>query len=203
MNRHTILALAFLAIVGAAGAASAQPTGCSSIPPGILDPTFEAGTPWAQWTVQSSTVFGTPICDLPTCGTGGGLAAPFAGDNWAWFGGISAVENSTLGQSVVFPATTFLFLRFQMRIGAVSAPLTDTLTISVSGTPVATFTEPAVAEPGYTERFVDVSAFANGTSRPILFTYAHAAGPVADFTIDNFELVACTTPVELMDYKIE
>jgi hypothetical protein len=202
MNRHAILVLTFLAIVGTAGLASAQPTGCTPVVPGMVDPTFEAGTPWPGWTVQTSTVFGTPLCDM-ACGTATGAAPPFAGNNWAWFGGTASAETATLGQSVVIPPGTFLFLRFQMRIGTVNTPFTDTLTVSVSGTPVATFTEPATAEPAYTERFINVTSFATGVSRPILFSYSHPAGGIANFVVDNLELVTCTTPVELIDYKIE
>lgn len=204
MNRHAILAISCLAILGAAGLASAQPTGCSPAPGGVLDSTFEVGPNWPQWTVQSSTVFGTPLCDTTGCGTGGGLGSPFAGDNWAWFGGTTLPETSTAGQTVSFPATTFLFLRFQLRVGAVAAPFSDTLVLSVSGTPVATFGEPSAAEAAYTERYVDVSSLATGTNRPILFTYTHpSGGGLANFTVDNVELLVCTTPVELIDYKIE
>ena len=69
----------------------------------ILDPTFEAGDPWPDWTTQTGTEFGTPLCDLATCGDGGGSAPPFAGNNWAWFGGFPAPQIETLGQVVTIP----------------------------------------------------------------------------------------------------
>jgi hypothetical protein len=195
--------LAFAVVLVLAGAASAQPTGCTPVAPGIVDPTFEAGTPWPGWTVQTSTVFGTPLCDLLSCGTGGGVAGPFAGNNWAWFGGTDSAENASVGQSVAIPGGPFLFLRFRLRIGAVATPFTDTLTVRVDATNVLTFTEPAVAEPAYTEHYVNVTAFANGASHAVSFNYAHPAGTLANFTVDNVELLTCTTPVELIDYKIE
>jgi len=66
---------------------TATPTASPSCTPSerIVDGTFEAGTPWPAWTVQTSTNFGTALCNTAGCGTGGGTAAPFAGDNWAWF----------------------------------------------------------------------------------------------------------------------
>lgn len=195
--------LAFVGVVVLAGGAFAQPTGCTPVSPGIVDGTFEAGDPWTAWPVQTSTVFGTPLCDVLGCGTGGGVAAPFAGSNWAWFGGTNLAENATLSQSAVIPPGPFLFVRFQLRIGAVATPFTDTLAVRVDATTVATFTEPAVAEPGYTEQFVNVTAFANGASHAISFAYTHPAGNLADFTVDDVQLLSCTTPVELIDYKIE
>ena len=154
----------------------------------IFDPTFEAGDPWPAWTTQSSTNFDTPCCNTLLCGTGGDTAGPFAGDNWAWFGGVSAAENSTLGQNVVIPSGVTATLSFQLRIGAVLAPFTDTLTVTIDGTTVHTFTEPATAEPAYTLRTFDVSAFANGASHTILFTYVGTTDGTANFTVDDVNL---------------
>ena len=82
----------------------------------------------------------------------GGTAPPYAGNNWAWFGGATAAETGILGQSLALPVSTDLRLRFQMRIGAVAAPANDTFVVALDGTPIRTFTEPAVAEAAYSER---------------------------------------------------
>jgi hypothetical protein len=197
--------LACLAVVVTASGAWAQPTGCTPVSPGVVDGTFEAGEPWPAWTTQTSTNFGTPICEIHACGTGGGAAPPFAGSNWAFFGGVSAAENATIGQTVTIPNGLFLFLRFQMRIGAVSSPFTDTLVVNVDATPVATFTEPATPEAAYSARYVNVTAFANNGPHAITFAYTHPGAPssVADFAVDDVELLTCATPVELMDFKVQ
>lgn len=197
--RTTIGLCALLCLISA-GMASAQPTGCTTVSPGVLDGTFEAGSPWAQWTVQTSTNFGTPICDTLTCGT---VAPPFAGTNWAWFGGAVAAENATLGQTFSIPPGPFLFVRFRMRIQGVTAPFTDTLDVRVDGNTLTTFVEPATAEPSYTERYINVTAFANGSPHALLFVYAGPTTGVANFLVDNVELLTCTTPVELQDFRIE
>ena len=44
----------------------ASPCGSPNV---IADSTFEAGTPWSNWTVQTSTNFGTPLCNRAVCGT--------------------------------------------------------------------------------------------------------------------------------------
>jgi hypothetical protein len=197
---RTTIGLCALLCLMSAGFASAQPTGCTPVSPGVQDGTFEAGSPWALWTVQTSTNFGTPLCDTLSCGT---AVPPFAGTNWAWFGGAIAAENATLGQTITIPPGLFLFLRFQMRIQGVTTPFTDTLAVRVDGNTLATFVEPAVAEPAYTERYLNVTAFANGGPHALLFAYSGPTTGVANFLVDNVELVTCATPVELQDYRIE
>lgn len=197
--------LACLAVVVSSSAAWAQPTGCVPVVPPLADGTFEAGEPWPAWTTQTSTNFGTPICEVLNCGTGGGAAPPFAGTNWAFFGGISAAETSSIGQTVTIPNGLFLFLRFQMRIGAVSSPFTDTLAVRVDATTVATFTEPATPEAAYSTRYINVTAFANNGPHAISFLYTHPGAPtsVAAFAVDDIELLTCATPVDLMEFKVE
>jgi uncharacterized repeat protein (TIGR01451 family) len=166
---------------------------CPSCPSGIADGTFEAGVPWVGWTTQTSTQFGTPICNFG-CGSGGGTAGPYAGSNWAWFGGTGdAFEIARLGQFVTLPAGSDLRLRFQLRIGDVSMPLTDTLVVSVDGIPVATFVEPRVPEPAYTQREIDLTAFGDGGTHDLVFRYDHPGPGNSSFTVDDVELVA--TPV--------
>ncbi len=155
----------------------------------IGDGTFEAGTPWPLWTVHTSTNFGTPLCNIGVCGTGGGAAGPFAGNNWAWFGG-AAPETATLGQNVTIPSGVTATLSFQLRIGTVTTPFTDTLVVTIDGTQIASFTEPATAEPAYTLRTFDVSSFANGASHALLFTYSGPTTGSSSFVVDNVSLVA-------------
>jgi hypothetical protein len=197
---RSLIGLCALLCLMSAGLASAQPTGCTPVAPGVQDGTFEAGSPWPAWTVQTSTNFGTPLCDALTCGTN---TTPFAGANWAWFGGISAAENATAGQSVTIPPGPFLFVHFRMRVHAVSSPFSDTLQVRVDGSTVATFTEPATAEGAYTERFVEVTPFANCASHALLFVYTAPTTGRANFLVDNVELLSCTTPVELQGFSIE
>lgn len=194
-------------LASGAGCASptATPTSTSTASPApsctpaerIADGTFEDGNPWTSWTVQTSTNFGTAICNTTLCGTDSGTAPPFAGDNWIWFGGIGAAETATVGQNVPIPSGGPATLSFQLRIGKVASPFTDTLAVTIDGTNIATFTEPAAAEPGYTLRSLDVSAFADGASHAILFTYTGTTNGSANFTVDNVSLIAggaCSTP---------
>lgn len=191
-----------------AGCSSPTPSGTATVTPPsspipsctpaehIADGTFEAGDPWTTWTVQTSTNFGSSICNTATCGTDSGTATPFAGDNWIWFGGIAAPETSTVGQTVTIPSGGPATLAFQLRIGKVTTPFTDTLTVKIDGSNIATFAEPAIAESNYTLRSFDVSAFADGGSHQVLFAYAGPTTGAANFTVDNISLIAggvCST----------
>jgi hypothetical protein len=172
------------------------PTPCGGNPNLIVDSTFEAGAPWPAWTVQTSTNFGTPLCDTAACGTGG-TAPSYSGANWAWFGGASAPETATLGQSVSIVAGGQATLNFAMRIGTVSLPATDVLNVKVDGTIVQSYPEPANAETSYRLRTVDLGAFADGGSHNILFEYVGNSTGGSSYAVDNVTLttgVGCSTP---------
>ena len=182
---------------------SAQGQNCVPVGP-ILDGGFEAGgIPSAIWNPETSTNFGTPLCDVPSCGTAGGAAPPRTGAIWAWFGGIPAAETATIGQTVTIPVGTFVFLNFWMRIGTVSSPFTDVLNVRVDGAIQQSFAEPAVAEGAYTLRSINVTAFANAAPHAILFEYIGPSAGTANYVLDDVELVSCTAlPVELLEFSI-
>lgn len=170
----------------------------------IADGNFESGTPWGAWTVQTSTNFGTPLCNVAGCGTGGPppSAGPFNGVNWAWFGGAPAAEDATLGQTFQVPAAGPATLSFEMWIGSVSFPFTDTLTVKVDGNVVQSFTEPNAAEAGYSLRVIPLN-FAAAGAHTVLFTYHGATANVASFSVDNVTLFAggnCITPRSRADF---
>jgi len=168
----------------------------------IADGTFETGPPWPLWTVQTSTNFGTPLCDVASCGDGFGQARPYTGINWAWFGGAAAAENATLGQTYIVPTAGPATLTFQMWIGGVSFPFTDTLTVSVDGNVVQTFIEPGAAEAGYSLRSIPVNFVTTG-SHTVLFTYHGPTADVANFNVDNISLLAggtCVVPRSRADF---
>jgi len=157
----------------------------------INDGGFEAGgIPSTIWNdPQTSTNFGTPLCDVGSCGTGGGASPPRNGAIWAWFGGVDAVETATLGQNVAIPTGTAQ-LHFWMRIGTVSQPFTDVFNVRVDGTIVQSYPEPTVAESEYTERVIDLSAFANGAIHNITFEYIGPTATEGSYVVDDVSLLA-------------
>ena len=128
---------------------------------------------------------------MPSCGTGGGASPPRTGAFWLWFGGIPAPETATLGQTVTIPAASTATLRFWMRIGTVSSPFTDVVNVRVDGAIQQAFTEPTVAEGAYTERVINLNAFANGASHALLFEYIGPTTGTGSYVIDDVTLEIC------------
>jgi hypothetical protein len=175
------------------------PTPCGGGTDVIADGGFEnGGVPSTIWNnPQSSTNFGTPLCDEATCGTAGGVSPPRTGLFWAWFGGIAAPETATLGQNVTIPSGGSATLNFWMRIGTVSSPFTDVLNVRVDGAVVQSYPEPSVAENAYTLRAINLNAFANGAMHNIEFEYIGPSANTGSYVVDDVSLVAgstCGTP---------
>ena len=160
---------------------------------GIADGTFEAGGPWSEWTIQTSTQFGTPLCDTSVCPSGPGFG-PRSGANWAFFGtpGGAVAETATVGQAVTLPVGSTVTLSYELWIGTVTAPFTDTLEVRVDDTPLTTITEPSEDEPGYIPEMVDLSAFADGSAHTIELRYVSPLnGGVADWNVDDISIMIC------------
>jgi len=167
----------------------------------IQDGGFEAatGNPLnsPNWT-EADSIFGSPLCDAATCGNGGGTATPHAGANFAWFGGAAdAGHTGSISQAVTIPAGA-ASLTYWYRNGSVTAPFDATLTVKVDGTTVNTHTEAAVAEAAYSQKTVNLAAFANGASHTLSFNYLNGGAGVTNMTVDDVSInsspPADTTP---------
>lgn len=158
----------------------------------VVDGGFEAGTPNPNWN-EASTNFGTPICDVAGCGTGGGTG-PNSGTFWTWFGGISAPETGSVDQIVTIPAGT-AELSFWLETAVCDGAATDFVRASIDGTVVFEHTcGDGLIDP-YAQQFVDVSAFADGGSYTLAFTSTIDGSDTSNFFIDDVSLCAVSGPV--------
>ena len=152
---------------------------------------YEAGG--ASW-IQTSTNFGTPLCTVGLCGTGGGTG-PNSGDWWSWFGGVMAFEAATTSQDVVIP-TNATELTYWLEIPVVSGDGGDFLNVSIDGNILNTFTDADGPFIGYVQQSVDISAFADGGSHTLEFS-SEISGAIGftNFFVDdiaiNAEGVSC------------
>jgi hypothetical protein len=150
----------------------------------LADTSFEASLsgsgPWAS----TSTNFGTALCDEATCGNGNGTATPRTGSIWAWMGGSSSLENATATQTVMIPSGGTRFLNFYLWVGSVAGNASN-MDVKVDSDVVESYPEPAAAEAGYTLRSVDVSAYADGASHTVGFSYS---GISSNYSIDDVTL---------------
>jgi hypothetical protein len=203
--------LLFVATVPFANGQACSPTA----PQVILNGGFEDNAPpvdppWPEWTIQSSTNFGTPICSTNPLACGSILSPtvlPRTGEGWLLFGfNVGFEELAQAGQTINVASTSLATLRFWMRVSEVDAPdLDDTLDIRVDGVSVATFTEPAAPEANYTERTVNF-VLATG-SRTILFDFVipeNTTPPFGNtnFLIDDISLNLCTPTATTADVSV-
>lgn len=162
----------------------------------VDDGGFEGGTPNASW-AEASTNFGTPLCDIPSCGTGTGTG-PYNGDWWCWFGGISGVaETGSVTQTVTIDegASDMVFWLEAIVCDSVA----DYMEATIDGNVVYTIdgSSPLCGQLGYTQQVVDISAFADGAPHTLEFysqTFSNNGGGT-NFFIDDVSIAGadCTT----------
>lgn len=173
----------------------------------VQDGGFETGIPNSYWG-EGSTNFGTPLCSIANCGTGSGTG-PRSGIFWSWFGGAIAYEYSWIEQPVIIPSGYNATLTFwlEQRVCDSSA---DYMRVMIDGAEVyrTRGNSSLCGRLGYTQQTVNVSAFANGSSRRLTFqseTYASNGG-VTNFFVDDIVLDATpptcqATPTPLPPYS--
>ena len=151
----------------------------------VNDGSFEAGAFGGTWTEFSAT-FGTPVCDVGTCGTGTGTG-PSDGAFWTWFGGIAAAEQGSMTQSVTIPATA-TDLTFDLE-QIVCDSAADFMEVTIDGTQVflTDGTSPLCGTLGYSSQSVDITAFADGGLHTLEFNSEifGTNGAGSNFFVDN------------------
>jgi hypothetical protein len=171
----------------------------------VQDGSFEAGTPNPFWN-ESSTNFGTPLCDVPGCGTGTGTG-PLTGAWWAWFGGIAAYESGNVSQSVTIPSGGPATLSFWVEQAVCSGDAADYLDVLIDGATLWS-TNGAAAECGtlgYRQVTVDVSAYADGGAHLLEFNSEVFGSANTNFFVDDVMLdaqgggggAACSSPSDV------
>jgi subtilisin-like proprotein convertase family protein len=157
----------------------------------VVDPGFEGGAFGGFWT-ESSTNFGTPLCDTGSCGFGGGTG-PNSGLWWAWFGGIGAYEAGLVSQPIVIPvgANTLTFY-YENPVFDTAADYVEAV---IDGTAVWTAVGDGSVFP-YAQQVVDITPFADGGAHTLEFRseiFANA-GTGSNFFIDDVEIDDAVAP---------
>jgi hypothetical protein len=155
----------------------------------VLDPGFEGGTPSEAW-AEASDVFGTPICDTGCTEEEG--AAPYAGEWWAWFGGVEGEpENASLAQTITIdPEMAYLSFWFQIRSGADTG--NDVFTVTLGGDTLFMATDLEMPDYDQYRRIdVDVSQWADGGAYELRFESSHTGEGLTSFFLDEVSLVSC------------
>ncbi len=200
MKKALFLTLTLLALTAFAqnerqtNATVAQATPYNPMAPvPIADPGFEAGPFGGQWT-ESSTNFGSPICDVGGCGTGGGTG-PNSGSFWTWFGGIAAVEEGSVSQSVIIPPAGTVTLSFFLEVPTCDDSGYMEVLIDGNQEFLIDETDPSCGVVGYNQINVDLSAYQGQTVNLEFHSEVQGVGVgVLNFFIDDVSLDATGTP---------
>ena len=181
----------------AAGNTSACSSSSLTYTSDLFDGGFEAATgdpansPF--WT-EADSLAGSPLCTVTTCTTGSGITAPRTGNAWAWFGGFeNAGHTGSVAQTVKLPVGS-VSLTYWYKNSSVSAPFDAQLQVQVDGTTVKTHIEAAQADLAYSKQVVDLSAFANGASHLLSFSYTNGATGVNNMMVDDVSLSPGSAP---------
>jgi len=158
----------------------------------VQDPGFEDGTPNGFW-AETSTNFGTPLCDLANCNSVG--STMHSGDWWVWFGGTDLPEQGSVTQSITIPAGSAT-LTFWLEVPTCgSNGASDFMRVTVDGNQV--FSVDATAAVcdvvGYVQHSIDLSAFADGGTHTLAFVSTTAGGTISNFFVDDVAVVGSAT----------
>lgn len=154
----------------------------------VVDGGFEAGLFSGNW-AESSTNFGTPLCD-GACGFGGGTG-PNTGSFWAWFGGIPAFEEGAVEQLVTIPVTATT-IDFFLEIPAASNNGTDFMEVTIDGSQIYLALESDGPYVGYLPVSVPLGAFADGGSHSVEFHSICTA--LTNFFVDDVSINSVSIP---------
>jgi PKD repeat protein/subtilisin-like proprotein convertase family protein len=160
--------------------------GCPDV---IIDGGFEVGGTW----IEFSSTFGTPVCDLPSCGNGTGTG-PRTGSFWSWFGGIAAFEEGSMTQTVTIANNSTATLNFWLEQIVCDSP-SDFLKVAVDGDTLFTTTGASTlcGQLGYSLQTVSLNAYADGNPHTISFfsRIYGLNGNGTNFFVDDVSLIVC------------
>jgi len=184
--RRSITVLGLLLLAGillpadsAAGAEVIKDGSFESTPPSDDNPNWD----------QGGVVF-APICDVDTCGDGGGTVGPRTGNNWAWFGGSLGPEEQFVSQEVTIARGPVATLTFYLWLGVSSGNGVDALRVLMDGEELFEVLEGADGYGSYTLVSLDVSRYVSDRPHELAFEYAGVGGGATNFSLDDISLQA-------------
>lgn len=161
--------------------------------PVVSDGSFEAGTPNPSW-VEYSDNFGTPLCTVADCGTGGGTG-PRSGTWWTWLGGFDGEETAWVEQEITIPKdASAATLKFWLEIPTCAASGIDVFEVSLDAIIVYSTDDQDVGcnQTGYQEIQLDVSSWAGFSATLRFYASVNGQGPplssITNFFLDDVSI---------------
>lgn len=130
-----------------------------------------------------------PICDVETCGDGGGTAGPHAGSSkWAYFSGVPTPDLQDISQEISIPPGEAT-LSFWLWHGRSNGGVLDSLRVLIGGDEVFEFLEGSPGYESYKQVTVDVTQHAGSGAVDLAFLFDGAGGsPFTTFSVDDISL---------------
>lgn len=154
----------------------------------MIDPSFEGGTDASGW-AQTSTNFGTPLCTVDLCGDCGGGCIAYEGDWYVWFGGAQAGtdELGVISQEMTIPDGNAASISFWCAVGAPGDSLaTEYVDVYMDGQILWSLRADMTNYYTYTQKTIDISAYADGQSHT--FGLAGYSAEGSSIVFDAFNL---------------
>jgi hypothetical protein len=174
-----LLAVVLLPADSAAGAELIKDGSFESTPPSDDNPNWDEG--WLTF---------APICDVDTCGDGGGSVGPRTGNNWVWFGGFPTPEEQFVSQEVTIARGPTATLTFYLWLGSSSGNGVDAFRVLMDGEELLEVLEDGEGYGSYTLVTLDVSSYVSDRPHELSFEYAGVGGGVTNFSLDDISLQA-------------
>lgn len=171
----------------------------------VQDCGFENGPFGGVWTDASSN-FGTPVCDISSCGSGGSTNGSYDGSYWTWFGGIGGTtEEGSETQAINLPANSTATLTFWFLAPSCSGDSNDFVEVTIDGSQVwtANGADSACNIPDpYNQISVDITAYADGAAHTLQFHSITYGGGTAttNFFIDDVDVTTAPLAPTLPGY---
>lgn len=168
----------------------------------IDDSGYEAGPMTGNWTEFSAT-FGTPLCDVASCGTCGGPCLPNSGTWYVWFGGANAPETASVEQFINIPSGNTAELKFFLKMPTGDATITgDKFEVLLDGQVVFSATAADMATYAeYTQVSVNISAFANGAGHFLKAQGFQTTATVFNALLDDWSMTVNGNTVDLGEFE--
>lgn len=154
----------------------------------LVDGGFELGSPHPAW-IEETTLAGAPICD-DACSSDPD-AQPYAGQWFAWLGGVQRPAQMSVSQSFTVSADSAQ-LRFRFAINTSAGSGDDTFAVLVDGNTIFMRTDADQTENGdYILVPLTLDQWADGQPHELRFE-GEVFGPgLTNFFVDEVELVGC------------
>jgi hypothetical protein len=177
MTLGALVAAILLPAQGAPAAEIIKDGSFESTPPSEDNPNWSEG--WVTF---------APICDVDTCGDGGGTSGPKDGKNWVWFGGTFGPESQFVSQDVTIPAGGAT-LTFYLWLGVNSGNGLDVFRVRIDNTELISVAENTTEYGSYKQVTLDVTPYTG--PHELFFEFEGFGGPApSNFNLDDISLQA-------------